>query len=306
MDIDTDLSSHKRDVAFNSVKEYLNSFGGDIVRIGTFKTDKPKSAVQTACRGLGLPVDVGMYLSSLIPVDRGQPRSIKEVVYGDEEKGFEPVKEFINQMDRYPGLLDTILGIEGLVSGRGTHACGVVISNDMLKHTATMKAPNGDIITQYDLGDSEYCGLIKYDFLNTTTLGMMQITFENLIEKGHIEWQGSLRKTYNKYLHPDNIDYNNPEYYEKLNNHELIRVFQFESGQGLKALNTVKNERSYLDTIEQITVALNEAFVHINNSRTITYKSTVGVFNAYAFQDGEEMAFGLGENVYSFVDKEVS
>lgn len=73
-----------------------------------------------------------------------------------------------------------------------------------------------------------------------------------------------------------------------------------------KALNTVKNERSYLDTIEQITVALNEAFVHINNSRTITYKSTVGVFNAYAFQDGEEMAFGLGENVYSFVDKEVS
>lgn len=239
-DIDTDLSSHKRDVAFNSVKEYLNSFGGDIVRIGTFKTDKPKSAVQTACRGFGLPVDVGMYLSSLIPVDRGQPRSIKEVVYGDEEKGFEPVREFINQMERYPGLLDTILGIEGLVSGRGTHACGVVISNDMLNHTATMKAPNGDIITQYDLGDSEYCGLIKYDFLNTQTLGMMQIAFEDLISKGHIEWQGSLRKTYNKYLHPDTIDYNNPEYYEKLNNHELIRVFQFESGQGLKALNTVK------------------------------------------------------------------
>lgn len=77
-------------------------------------------------------------------------------------------------------------------------------------------------------------------FLNTKTMGMIQLTFEELIERGKIEWQGSLKKTYDKYLHPDVLDYNNPEYYNKLNNHELISVFQFETGQGLKALDTIK------------------------------------------------------------------
>ena len=237
-DIDLDLSSHKRDVAFNAVKQYLNGFNSDIVRVGTIKTDKPKAAVQTACRGLGLPTDVGLYLSSLLPMHRMNVRSIYETYYGNEEEG--PVVEFVRQVDKYPGLLETMLGIEGLVCGRGIHACGVIMSDDLIGHTAIMRAPNGELITQYDLGDCEYSGLIKYDFLNTKTTGMIQLTLEELLNKGKIEWQGSLWDTYCKYLHPDNLDYNNPEYYERLNNHELISVFQFESGQGLKALNTIK------------------------------------------------------------------
>ena len=237
-DIDLDLSSHKRDVAFDAVKRYLNGFNSDIVRVGTIKTDKPKAAVQTACRGLGLPTDVGLYLSSLLPMHRMNVRSIYETYYGNEEEG--PVIEFVRQVDKYPGLLETMLGIEGLVCGRGIHACGVIMSDDLIAHTAIMRAPNGELITQYDLGDCEYSGLIKYDFLNTKTTGMIQLTLEELLNKGKIEWQGSLWNTYCKYLHPDNLDYNNPEYYERLNNHELISVFQFESGQGLKALNTIK------------------------------------------------------------------
>ena len=229
-DIDTDLSSHKRDKAFNCVKEYLNTFNSDIVRIGTFKTDKPKSAIQTACRGYGLSPDIGLYLSSFIKVDRGQPRTIEQTYYGDEEQGYDASLEFKREIDKYPGLLETAIGIQGLVCGRGSHACGVAISNNMIHHTALMKAPNGEFITQYDLGDAEYCGLIKYDFLNTACMGMIQLTFENLINDGYIEWQGSLRKTYNKYLHPDAINYDKDDYYTKLNNHELIKVFQFETG----------------------------------------------------------------------------
>ncbi len=232
------MSSHKRDVAFNAVKQYLNGFNSDIVRVGTIKTDKPKAAVQTACRGLGLPGDLGLYLSSLLPMHRMNVRSIYETYYGNEEEG--PVVEFVRQVDKYPGLLETMLGIEGLVCGRGIHACGVIMSDDLIGHTAIMRAPNGELITQYDLGDCEYSGLIKYDFLNTKTTGMIQLTLEELLNKGKIEWQGSLWDTYCKYLHPDNLDYNNPEYYKRLNNHELISVFQFESGQGLKALNTIK------------------------------------------------------------------
>ena len=56
----------------------------------------------TACRGYrskdypdGIDVDEAQYLSSLIPQERGFLWSLKEVVYGDEEKDRKPVKTFI-------------------------------------------------------------------------------------------------------------------------------------------------------------------------------------------------------------------
>ena len=103
-----------------------------------------------------------------------------------------------------------------------------------------MKAPNGELITQYDLGDNEYTGSIKMDFLNTKTMSMLQIASELLIEAGHMVWQGSLRETYNKYLHPDVRDYDNPNYYEALNKGELISAFQFDSQVGSVALSSIR------------------------------------------------------------------
>lgn len=166
MDIDIDISSHKRDIAFKKVREYFNSFGGEIVRVATFKTESSKSAIQTACRGMGISSDVGLYLSSLIPVIRGGVVSIKDTYYGNEEKEMKPVGEFVNQVDGYDGLLELALGIENIISGRGSHPCGVCCFKDVTKHTAVMKAPSGELTTQYDLQDCEYTGSIKMDLEN--------------------------------------------------------------------------------------------------------------------------------------------
>lgn len=222
------------------VKEYMHSIGGDIVRVGTFTTESSKKAIQTACRGLGIPSDVGVFISSLIPIVRGKVRSLSKTYYGDLDDGLAPVTEFKNQVDKYEGLFETALGIENLVSGRGVHACGVIPSLNMLGSCATMKAPKGEVITQYDLGDCEASGLIKYDFLSTKTMGMIQVCMESLVEYGHMEWQGSLRATYDKYLHPKNINPEDSRYYEALNNGELLSAFQFDSGAGLKALKAIK------------------------------------------------------------------
>ena len=73
----------------------------------------------------------------------------------------------------------------------------------------------------------------------------------------------------------------------------------------IRALNTVKNERSFLDAVEQLAVIENNAVGRTINNRTITYKTKVGLFNAYTFQDGDELSFGVGEEAYSFIDKEV-
>ena len=239
-DIDIDVSSYKRDIVFQKVSEYVDSIGGTIARVGTFKTEGAKSSIQTACRGLGIPSDIGLFLSSMIPVVRGATRSISNTYYGNADDGLEPITEFVNQVNKYEGLLETALGIEGLVSGRSSHACGVVQSLDILSSTSLMKTPNGETITQYDLGDCEQSGLIKFDFLCTKTEGMIQLGLELLVEHGHMEWQGTLRKTYDKYLHPDVLNVDDTEYYKVLNDGELLSAFQFDSMAGVKALKTIQ------------------------------------------------------------------
>lgn len=71
-------------------------------------------------------------------------------------------------------------------------------------------------------------------------MGMIQVCMESLVEYGHMKWQGSLRATYDKYLHPKNINPEDSRYYEALNNGELLSAFQFDSGAGLKALKAIK------------------------------------------------------------------
>lgn len=69
---------------------------------------------------------------------------------------------------------------------------------------------------------------------------MIQKTLEMLVGHGKIEWQGSLRKTYDKYLHPDVIDTTSLEMWELLNKGELISAFQFDSMVGEQALKAIK------------------------------------------------------------------
>ncbi|HEY8803841.1 MAG TPA: hypothetical protein VIM42_01820, partial [Clostridium sp.] len=124
-DIDIDVPSHKKNLVFQKLKDYYNSIDGDIIRVCTFGTETSKSAIQTACRGLHINNDVGMYLSSLIPIDRGKVWSIHDCYYGNEDKDRNAVTEFKNILDEYKdkNLLEVVLGIEGLINRRSSHPC---------------------------------------------------------------------------------------------------------------------------------------------------------------------------------------
>lgn len=85
-------------------------------------------------------------------------------MYGNEEEERKPVKEFINEIEKIPGLLETAQSIEGLISGRSIHASAVYLFNeDFVEHNARMKAPNGVYITQFNMKDSDYCSGLKMD-----------------------------------------------------------------------------------------------------------------------------------------------
>ena len=67
-DVDIDSQGSKREQILAALK---NFFGHDrVLNIATFGTEKAKSALATAARGLGISDDVSSYLSGLIPNER--------------------------------------------------------------------------------------------------------------------------------------------------------------------------------------------------------------------------------------------
>lgn len=118
LDIDSDIEAGRRAQVLNKFREF---YGEDrVANVTTLRTEKSKSAILTAARGLGIEVSEAQYLASLIPADRGQIRSLQETYYGDKEKGFKPVTAFVNAIkEGYTELWEVAQKIEGLISGTG-------------------------------------------------------------------------------------------------------------------------------------------------------------------------------------------
>lgn len=71
----------------------------------------------------------------------------------------------------------------------------------------------------------------------------------------------------------------------------------------MRALNSVKNARSYLDEIEYLETLECAAISQIFVNRDITYKMNVGNFLDYTFKNGEVLTFGSAEKAYSFIEQ---
>lgn len=264
-DIDLDLCPSKKPIIIQRIKEERGKNFFDNIDsltrkncgctlIATFGTETTKSAIQTACRGYrseeyqdGIDVDTAQYMSSLVPQERGFLWSLKDVVYGNEEKDRRPVTAFINEVNQYPGLLEIMLGIEGLINKRSSHASGVILfDEDPYEFGCFMKTPSGDIITQYDLHMCEAAGMTKYDFLVTEAQDKLVKCIELLQENGEIEKNLSLREVYNKYFHPQILPIENEDVWDNIDNVKIIDLFQFDSAEGSKAARKIK-PRSILE-----------------------------------------------------------
>ena len=238
-DVDIDSEKSKRSQIIDAIKRAKGE--RYVLNCCTFKTEGSKSAIITAGRGLGLSPDITQYLSNMVPVTRGQTWSLDDCICGNSEKERPSQKEFIKECRKYPKLLETAQAIEGLVCGRSIHASAVYIFNeDFLEHNARMKAPNGIYITQFNMKDSDYCSGLKMDLLTIEALDKIRTCMEMLIDTGYMKWQGSLRDTYNKYLHPDVLDYDTKEMWDMVARNDVTDLFQFDTTVGLQAAKRIK------------------------------------------------------------------
>lgn len=258
-DIDIDIAPSKKSIILQKIKEergqkflpYIDSQSRKnlgCTLVATFGTETSKSAIKTACRGYrseeypnGIDADIATYLSSLVPVERGFVWSLNDVVNGNEEKDRKPVNAFVEELKKYPGLYEIMTGVEGLISKRSSHASGVIFfDEDPYEFGCFMRTPNGEIITQYDLHKAEAAGMTKYDFLVTSAQDKIIETIKLLQTDGLIDSNLTIREVYDKYLHPSKLDIEDNEVWKKIQNVEVLNLFQFDSDVGSQAAKKIK------------------------------------------------------------------
>lgn len=235
-DIDIDIQSFKKEKIIQAIKDY---FGWRrVCQVVTWGKLTSRTSLERAGKGLGISDDVIGYIKSLIPVKRGAIYSLKDCIEGNPKKGRERVPEFVNEVKKYPGLLETALAFEGMIVSSGVHAGALnVLKGDFTETGSLMVSANGATISQFDLHQAEYAGDLKFDLLSIDALECIRACMDLLIKNGYMKWQGSLRNTYNHYLSYDVLEKNNQEMWALLP--KMVNAFQYDTRTGKEALRKI-------------------------------------------------------------------
>ena len=240
LDVDIDIEGSRR---ADVLKSFRQIYGEDrVANVLTLKTEKSKSAILTAARGLGIDVDTAQYLSSFIQADRGILRTLKQTFYGDPDNGISASTQFrIEMEENYPELWEVAQGIEGLINGMGIHAGGVIfVDEPFTNSTALMRAPSGEIMTQFDLHDAENTGLIKYDILSIEALDKIHNCIDLICDYGYETREKTLKETYEKIIGIYNLERDDLKMWEMCWNHKVQSLFQMEKQSGISGIAAMK------------------------------------------------------------------
>ena len=213
-DIDTDFCIERRSEVIAYVTE---RYGEDkVAQIITFNRMTSKAVLKDVARVLDIPYGEADRLAKLIPVVRGKPAKLKEMIGAES-----PNPEFREKYEGDPKVkhwVDLAMRIEGTNKTFGVHAAGVVIAADPLDELVPLQRNNdGQVITQYFMEDVESMGLLKMDFLGLKNLTMIDKTID------------LIAKSTGETVDPDGLPEADPGTFALLARGDLEGIFQLES-----------------------------------------------------------------------------
>jgi len=211
-DFDIDFCIEGRD----KVLEYVtNKYGKDsVAQISTRGTMAARAVLRDVVRVLGKPYGFGDRLAKAIPDVLGI--SLEEA-YKDKQ-----FKETIDESEESREVFDMALKLEGLSRSVGTHAAGVVIAPTALTDFTPLflDSDKGTVASQFDMGDVESAGLVKFDFLGLKTLTIIDQSVRRINEKA---------KNKKDMIDIENLSLKDPQTFELLQRGETTGIFQLES-----------------------------------------------------------------------------
>lgn len=227
-DIDIDFCFERRSEVIDYVVE---KYGKErVAQIITFGTLAARAAIRDTGRAMGIPLYIVDKVAKLVPMEPGMSiaRALEvspELVKIQEEDAL--VKE----------LLTTAQALEGIPRHAGTHAAGVVISEQPLENYLPLqRTSEGLACTQFDKETVEEIGLLKMDLLGLRTLTVINKAVLMVAES-----QG-------ENLDLERISLDDPAAYQLLSEGDTVGVFQLESS-GLRALLKELKPRTFEDII---------------------------------------------------------
>jgi len=227
-DVDVDFCMKGRDEVIRYVTE---NYGNDnVAQIITFGKMQAKAVIRDVGRALDMPYNEVDRIAKLIPNTLN--------ITLDQALLQEPkLRELMDSDERVRSLITTAKSLEGLVRHASTHAAGVVISNKpLMEYLPLYRGQNGEIITQYAMGDVEKIGLIKFDFLGLKTLTVLDKAVEMINRNGDRE------------IDIHHLDLGDKKTFELLGSGATTGIFQLESS-GMKDLLVKLKPESFDDII---------------------------------------------------------
>jgi len=227
-DIDTDFCQERRE----EVIEYVaRSYGRlNVAQVITFGSLLAKGVIRDVARVMGIAYAEADRIAKLIPEKLGI--TLKEA-FEQEPK----IKEAVDSDPKISKMWDFAVKLEGLKRNAGTHAAGLVISNEELWHkTPLFKSNVGTIATQYDGRFLEDVDLIKFDFLGLKTLTVI----DNAVK--------IIRESYGVDIDWNKMPMDDPKVFELIQSGATIGLFQIESD-GMQNLVTRLKPTTFEDII---------------------------------------------------------
>ena len=216
-DIDLDFRDDRR----GEMLEYcVRKYGNDkVAQIITFGTMGTKAALRDVARVMDIPLPEVDRVAKLVPFVSGRNTTM------DDALAIPEFKEIYDSQPHLHELIDTAAKMEGTVRNAGTHAAGVVISDQPIVEYLPLHRPtsNSDetpikTVTQFEMGILDSLGMLKVDFLGLITLSVMARACE-MIEKRH-----GIKYDLN------NIPLDDPKAFELMGSGQTAGVFQVEGG----------------------------------------------------------------------------
>lgn len=234
-DIDLDFQDNLREEIIDYIfKKYgLKNVG----LISTFQRLGPKMALRDVGRNMGL------HLSEVDVITKTIPNLVNAPYINSLTGIYENVSQFRAMIDKksvYSELFKKAQLIEGLPRQSGTHAAGIVISNQSLDEVApTIIGPNNLNQIQFPMDYLEQQGLLKIDILGLRNLTILQ----NI--------QDEVQKNHNHRINLQQIPLNDKITNQLLSGGDTNGIFQLES-YGMKKTIT----QTGIDSVDDVTAVI--------------------------------------------------
>ncbi|MBX9688297.1 MAG: DNA polymerase III subunit alpha [Candidatus Obscuribacterales bacterium] len=215
-DIDTDFCIERRGEVIKYVSE---KYGEDkVAQIITFNRMTSKAVIKDVSRVLQFPLAESNKLAKMVPVVRGKPTPIEEMVAEHPE-----FKKTYQTNEEAKQVIDLARKLEGVNRTFGMHAAGVVISDVPMRELVPLQRNNdGTMIAQFYMEDLAYVGLVKMDFLGLRNLTMIDRAIK------------IIKQTRNIDIDPLKIPIDDEATFQTISNGDLAGIFQLETSAGMR------------------------------------------------------------------------